>query len=67
MAEVTQRSHGYGVMLGFTLAAILAGILLIALEMNEYGWENQAKITPAPKVTPIPPPEPTKAPAPVGK
>lgn len=66
MAE-TQRSRGYGAMLVATLAAICGGIFLIALEMNDYGWENQAKAAPAPKVTPIEPAAPIKpAPAPAG-
>lgn len=56
-AVVPQRSQGYGVIVGLTALAMVAGIALICLELNEYDWQFEAKTTPAQKVTPIPPPE----------
>ena len=68
-APTPARSHGYGKILGCTLVAILGGILLLCLEMNEYGWQREVKADPALKIPPLPPPEPAgakpPAPAPV--
>jgi hypothetical protein len=59
-----QRSQGYTPMLVLTALTMLAGVILLCVELTEYGWEFTAKGTPAQKVTPIPPPE---AAPPVGK
>ena len=56
-AVVPQRSQGYGTILGLTALAMVAGIALICLELDDYDWQLEAKTTPAQKVTPIPAPE----------
>ena len=61
-AVTPQRSQGYGAILGLTVLAMLGGITLICLELNEYGWESEAKTASAQKVTPIPAPEVAPAP-----
>jgi hypothetical protein len=59
-----QVTPGYFWILLLTCCAAVGGIGLIALEMGEYDWQNEAKVTPAPKVEPLEPPQKNAAPAP---
>ena len=64
VALAPARSQGYGVIVGLTALAMVAGIVLICLELNEYDWQFEAKTTPAQRVERIPAEVPVGKPAP---
>lgn len=66
VAPKPQTSPGYFGILLLTVLAAVGGIGLIVLEMNEYDWQNEPKVTAAPKVTPLEPAKRNAAPAPKG-